>query len=246
MEPWSYVLLAVVGFVASVVNVLSGGGSFLTLPVLLFLGLPAAEANATNRVGIVVQNAASVWGFHRAGILDWRFALASSVPTAAGALAGAWMALHVGEQEFRRILAVVMVAVTLWTLLDPLQAGAATTVRSPRAPGVVAGFLLVGLYGGFVQAGVGFLVIAVTTFAGMDLVRGNAVKVLNVLILTLVSLAVFLAGARVDWPAGLALAAGSLAGGRVGVPLAVLAGHRVLRLVLAATVLVFAVLVWRS
>ena len=244
MGPWSYVLLAAVAFVASVLNVLAGGGSFLTLPVLIFLGFPAAEANATNRVGVVAQNLASVWGFHRKRVLDWRWALASCVPVGLGALLGAWLALHVEDRDFRRILAVVMVAVTLWTLLDPLNRIQPAGQRSPWSPGVLAGFLVVGFYGGFVQAGVGFLVMAVTTFAGMDLVRGNGVKVLSVLVLTLLSLGVFLLGGRVDWPAGLALAAGSLAGGLAGVPLAVLAGHRFLRPIVSATVIVFALLLW--
>jgi uncharacterized membrane protein YfcA len=244
MSPPSYVLLALVAFVASVLNVLAGGGSFLTLPVLLFLGLPAVEANATNRVGVVAQNLASVWGFHRQSVLDWRWAFASAAPASLGAVIGAWLALHVHDRDFRRILAVAMVAVTLWTLADPRDRIRPAGGRSPWSPSVLAGFLVVGFYGGFVQAGVGFLVLAVTTFAGMDLVRGNAVKVLNVLLLTVLSLGVFVLGGHVDWPAGLALAAGSLAGGLAGVPLAVLAGHRFLRPIVSATVIVFAVLLW--
>jgi uncharacterized protein len=244
MTPWSYVLLALAGFLASVLNVLAGGGSFLTLPVLIFLGLPAAEANATNRVGVVAQNAGSVWGFHRKGVLDWRWALASGVPSCLGALAGALLALRIDDRDFRRILAVLMVVMTLWTVADPLKRLHVAGRRPAWSPAVVLGFLAVGLYGGFVQAGVGFLVLAVTTFAGIDMVRGNAIKVLNVLALTLLSLAVFVASGKVDWPAGLALAAGSLAGGLAGVPLAVFAGHRVLQRFVTATVLIFAVLLW--
>lgn len=231
---------------SSVLNVLAGGGSFLTLPVLIFLGLPAAEANATNRVGVVAQNLGSVWGFHRKGVLDWRWALASGVPACLGALLGSWLALRVDDRQFRRILAAVMVAVTLWTLVDPLKKIQRSATRHPWTPSVAAGFLVVGLYGGFVQAGVGFLVLAVTTFAGLDLVRGNAIKVFNVLALTVISLGVFILGGTVDWPAGLALAAGSLAGGLAGVPLAVLAGNRWLRPVVTATVIVFAVLLWMT
>lgn len=226
-------------------NVLAGGGSFLTLPVLIFLGLPAAEANGTNRLGVVAQNVGAVWGFHQQRVLDWRWGLASSLPAGIGALAGATLALYVPDREFRRILAGLMVTLTLWTLLSPLKKGAhPEATRSPWSPFVVAGFFGVGLYGGFVQAGVGFLVLAVTTFSGLDLVRGNAVKVLNVLVLTVLSLGVFVAGGRVQWLAGLALALGSLAGGMAGVPLAVYAGHRWLRHIVTATVIVFAVMLW--
>ena len=230
---------------SSVLNVLAGGGSFLTLPVLIFLGLPAAEANGTNRLGVVAQNAGAVWGFHRQRVLDWRWGLVSAVPAGLGALVGATAALHTTDRGFRRILAGVMVAVTLYTLVDPLKKmDRPATSRSAWSLPVVAGFFVVGLYGGFVQAGVGFLVLAVTTFAGLDLVRGNAVKVLNVLVLTVLSLCVFAAGGRVQWLAGLALALGSLAGGVAGVPLAVYAGQRGLRSIVTVTVIVFALLLW--
>ena len=230
---------------SSVLNVLAGGGSFLTLPVLIFLGLPAAEANGTNRLGVVAQNVGAVWGFHRQRVLDWRWGLASSVPAGVGALAGATLALYVPDREFRRLLAGLMVTLTLWTLVNPMKKTESTaTTRSPWSPGVVVGFFGVGLYGGFVQAGVGFLVLAVTTYGRLDLVRGNAVKVLNVLVLTMLSLGVFAAGGRVQWLAGLALALGSLAGGVAGVPLAVYAGHAWLRHIVTATVIVFAVLLW--
>ncbi len=244
MDAWSYLLLALAGFAASVLNVLAGGGSFLTLPILIFLGIPAGEANATNRVGVVAQNLGSVWGFHRARVLEWRWALASGVPASVGALLGSWLALHVGDEHFRKILAVLMVTITVWTILDPLKSTRRAELRSPWSPAVVVGFLAVGLYGGFVQAGVGFLVLAVTTFSGLDLLRGNAVKVLNVLLLTLLSLLVFVLSGRVHWPAGLALAAGSLAGGLAGVPLAVYAGQRWLRVIVTVTVIAFAIALW--
>jgi len=246
VSAWSYVLLVAVGFVASVVNVVAAGGSFLTLPVLIFLGLPAADANGTNRVGVVAQNVGAVWGFQRHRVLDWPWALASIVPASAAAAAGAWLSLGLEEREFRRLLAVIMVAATLWTLLDPLAKAHPRAVRSPWSPAVVFGFLLVGAYGGFVQAGVGFLAIAVTTLAGIDLVRGNAIKVFTILVVTLVALGVFLWSDHVRWGPGLALAAGSAAGGMAGVRLTILMGNRWLERVVAASLIVFAVLLWSS
>lgn len=244
MSAAAYLLLAAVGFVASVLNVLAGGGSFLTLPVLIFLGLPAADANGTNRVGVVAQNVGAVWGFQQRGVLDWRWSLASAVPASLAAAAGAWLSLGLGEREFRRLLALIMVGATLWTLADPLRRVGRREPRPPSSPPVVLGFLLSGLYGGFVQAGVGFLVLAVTTLAGLDLVRGNAVKVANILAVTLVSLGVFMWTDHVRWGAGLALGLGSLAGGLAGAPLAVHIGHRWLQRVVTASLLVFAVLLW--
>jgi uncharacterized membrane protein YfcA len=109
---------------------------------------------------------------------------------------------------------------------------------------LAAGFFWVGIYGGFVQAGVGFLILAATTLAGLDLVRGNALKVLVVLVFTPLSLALFAIDGKVDWLLGAVLAAGHLAGALIGVRLTVLKGHRWVQQVVTATVVVFAVLLW--
>lgn len=235
--------LGAVGLVSGALNVVAGGGSFLTLPVLLFAGLPAAVANATNRVGVLTQSLGAIWGFHRHGVLDWRWALGVSVPAMAGSAVGAWAAVSITEFAFRRILSVAMLAVTLWTLAAP-NASAWARPRGPWHPAVMAGFFIVGLYGGFLQAGVGFFVLAVTTLCGMDLVRGNAVKVLSVLLVTIVALLIFAGSGVVDWPRGLALGAGNFVGGLIGVRVAVLRGHRWLHRVVTATIVVFAVLLW--
>jgi uncharacterized protein len=237
--------LAAAGLVAGVLNVLAGGGSFLTLPLLLFLGLPAAEANGTNRVGVMVHGVGAVWGFHRHRVLPWQWALGVSMPALAGAALGVWAALVVPDLAFRRILSVAMLALTLWTVAAPFYV-ARTEIRAAWSPAVVAGFFVIGLYGGFLQAGVGFLVLAVTSFAGLDLVRGNAVKVLSVLALTLLSLAIFAGSGVVHWWYGLALGIGNLAGALIGVRLTVLRGHRWLQRVVTVTILVFAVALWFS
>jgi uncharacterized membrane protein YfcA len=238
-----YLLLIAAGIAASILNVLAGGGSFLTLPILIFLGLPTVVANATNRVGVLMQNLSAVWGFHSAGVLDWRWALTASVPAVAGAALGTWAALFVGDELFRRILAFVMVVVTIATLFapEPRPADAAHPARSWL---VASGFLLVGLYGGFLQAGVGLLVLAITTWAGLDLVRGNAIKVVTVMIVTVLALAIFAAHDTIHWPMGIALAVGNTLGGLIGVRLAVTKGHRWLKGVVTITVIAFAIRLW--
>jgi len=245
------------GLVAGALNVVAGGGSFLTLPILIFTGLPATVANGTNRVGILLQNSGAVWGFHRHGVLDWATGIRAAAPATVGAVFGTWTALQVGDEEFRRILSLLMVAVTLWTLLgyDPRQRtpssrdeGARDPAGRPpaeRHPWVLAlAFAGVGFYGGFVQAGVGFFVLAVTTFAGLDLVRGNAVKVLCVLAFTVLALSIFAWQGMVVWSSGLALAAGTLLGGQVGVRFTTLKGHRWVRTVVTVTVILFAIRLW--
>jgi uncharacterized protein len=234
-------LLAATGFVSGVLNVVAGGGSFLTLPVLIFLGLPPTHANATNRVAVLTQNVGAVWSFQRYRVLEWHRAADMVVPSLAGSALGTWAALVVGDRGFQRILAVLMLAVTLWTLLDPRTrgAGGAGEARLGRTALRVA-FFGVGLYGGFVQAGIGFLILAVTTQAGLDLVRGNALKVLVVLLLTALSLAIFAGAGTVEWLPGLVLGAGSLLGSFVGARLTVRKGHRWIHGVVTMTVVLFA------
>lgn len=244
MSEWILlVLLAVTGFVAGALNVVAGGGSFLTLPVLILLGLPAPVANGTNRIGVLLQNLGGVWGFHRHQVLDWSWGLQVSLPALAGAVLGAWLAVDIGDLAFRRILASVMLLAALGPIVStgPVPRG---RPRPASSGFLIAGFFLVGVYGGFLQAGVGFLILALTSLAGLDLVRGNAVKVLSVLLLTVLSLAVFAWYDRIDWRLGLVLGLGNAAGSVVGVRLAVVKGHRWLRGVVTVAILVFAVRLW--
>lgn len=244
MDPLGYLALALVGFVGAVINVIAGGGSFLTLPLLIFLGLPPSIANGTNRVGVLAQNASASLGFHRHNILPVRWALAAALPATAGAIVGVWAALNVPDIAFRRILSIVMLGVAFGTLFRGAKGTPRPDVRSAWHPALMTGFFVTGIYGGFLQAGVGFLVLALTTFAGLDLVRGNAVKVFTVMLLTLLSLAVFAGAGQVHWPAGLALGFGNLLGGIVGVRMTVLKGQRWLERVVMVAIVVFAVLLW--
>ncbi len=236
--------LFVVGLVAGALNVVAGGGSFITLPALLFLGLPAAEANGTNRVGVLAQNVTGVVGFHRSRAMDWRWGLTVSVPALIGAGLGSWWALQMSDLGFRRLLSIAMLAMTLWTVTRSPRPQGEEEVGSPWHPGTMLAFFGIGVYGGLIQAGVGFAVLAATSAAGMNLVKGNAVKLLSVLLLTVLSLAIFASGGVVRWGYGLALGAGNIAGAMVGVRLAVTQGHAWIQRVVTATVIVFAVLLW--
>jgi hypothetical protein len=264
-----YPLLFVTGLVAGTLNVIAGGGSFLTLPILIFLGLPAGIANGTNRVGILLQNVSAVWGFHRYGIFDRRYFLTAGLPAALGSALGTWLALVISDRAFQQILALLMVVISLLSLWTPRRRkgrhppaktdGTGADAEDPdagasdgEAPGdrrwllLAVGFFLAGIYGGFVQAGVGFLVLAVTTAAGLDLVCGNAVKVLAIMCLTGLSLVLFAWQGRVVWSLGLCLAAGTILGALLGARLTVLKGHRWVRRVVTAMVVVFAVKLWFS
>jgi uncharacterized membrane protein YfcA len=236
--------LFAVGLVSGALNVVAGGGSFLTLPVLIFVGLPAGEANGTNRLGVLAQNLAGVWGFHRSGTIDWGWARAASVPAMVGAVGGAWLALQMSDFAFKRLLSLAMLGMTLWTVLARPRPADGAVLISPWHPGMVVAFLLIGLYGGVIQAGIGFAILAATSIAGMDLLKGNAVKLFTVLLLTVLSLAIFAAGGAVRWRPGLALGAGNMLGALVGVRLAVTRGHAWISRVVTVAVVVMAVLLW--
>lgn len=247
-SPLDALLLALVGLVAGVLNVLAGGGSFLTLPMLIFLGLPPSVANGTNRVGIFMQNVGAVWSFRRQGVVVRPFALWAALPATLGSALGASLALWISDRAFQQILAFLMVVMTLASLFSSSNAKTVldelSSATSRRRWGLAGGFFVVGIYGGFVQAGVGFLILAVTTWVGLDLVRGNAVKVLAVLCLTGLALVIFAWQGRVDWILGLCMAVGSVLGGILGARLAVLAGNRWLRWIVTAMVLMFALKLW--
>jgi len=241
-----HLLLFGVGIVAGALNVIAGGGSFLTLPILMFLGLPAGVANGTNRVGILLQNVGAVWSFRRDRVLDWKSLAWAAAPSLPGAILGTWLALIVSDQIFKRILAVLIVTLCLWTLWRDRNGSRAQVARtSPRNRAWMApAFFAVGVYGGFVQAGVGFLILAVLTASGFDLVRGNAIKVLTVLCFTVLALVGFAAQGRIDWGMGLVLGMGNFLGGLLGAHLTVIKGHRWVRIVVTVTMIVFAVKLW--
>lgn len=248
-DPLDYLILAAVGGVAGIVNVVAGGGSFLTLPMMIFLGLPPTMANGTNRVAILLQNVGAVWGFDRHRVVDWSWLRLAAIPILAGAGVGTWIAVSVGDEAFRRSLSIIMVAVALWTLWNPVEqvdpdAGLARRQGWKGRLMMGAGFFLIGVYGGYVQAGVGFLILALASVAGLDLVRGNALKVLVTLLFTPLALGLFAWQGHVDWDAGLALACGNVAGGLAGVRVTVLKGHDWVKKAVTVAVVAFAIRLW--
>jgi uncharacterized membrane protein YfcA len=218
IDSWGAIAaLAGVGFVSGFMNVLAGGGSLLTLPLLLFLGMPAPVANATNRIGLVLQNISASTAFHRGGRLPLRPTLWLLLPFVPGAYVGAVVAVDVDETLFRRVL-IVMMLLALYSILHGQGSRRLeSTARVPHPALLGLSFALMGFYAGFMQAGLGFLLIAALSgLGGFDLVRANAIKVSVVLISQLLALAVFQRAGNVDWRAGAVLAVGSAAGAWVG------------------------------
>ncbi len=235
--------LVAVGFVSGFLNILAGGGSLLTLPMLIFIGLPAATANGTNRVGVLVQNIAAIASFRRQKVLPLRLALICTAPSLLGAWLGARWAVEIDERTFERLLAFIMVGALVFTVIDPMKHRRTEEAHfTPARLALLLGsFFFIGIYGGFVQAGVGFLIIPLLMAFGFDLVRTNAVKIVVILLFTVPALAVFAYHGQVDWVLGLALAAGNGTGGWLASRMAVKKGHDWIKKVVTATVIVFAV-----
>ncbi len=216
MDWYLYPAVVAAGFVCGFVNVLAGSGSLVTLPLLIFMGLPATVANGTNRVGILLQNIAGVRGFQLHGLLDWRQALWLAVPATLGAVVGAQIAVDLDEVMMERTIGALMIVMLVIMLADPQRwlRGRGGTAQRER-PGLIelGLFFLIGIYGGFIQAGVGiFLLAGLVLGAGLDLVRANAIKVLIIFIFTVPALLVFLINDQVNWGIGLILALGNMTG----------------------------------
>lgn len=245
MEPllWQVPLLIAVGTIAGTLNVLAGGGSLLTLPILIFLGLPASVANGTNRIAIFFQNIFAIRGFRQHGVFPLKTALICTAPALIGSYIGASLAISIDDALFNKLLALIMVGVMILTAVDPARNYAAEEVKTTplRLLVLLVTFFGVGLYGGFVQAGVGFLIISGLLVHGLDLVRINAIKVIVIFAFTIVALAVFISHGEINYTLGIALAVGNSIGGIIGARLAVNKGHDWIKRIVTVTVLVFAI-----
>lgn len=205
--------LVAIGGVAGFINVLSAGGSMLTLPLLMFLGLPAQVANGTNRVAITLQSVSAVGSFLRAGHSNLAVSLRLSVPAVAGSVIGAWTATGISQAVFETVLILAMIGASIFMLLP--QPKLDTRPLTPGRLGAIEYLALfgIGLYGGFIQVGVGALFIVVLyRMLKIDLPQVNVIKVFIILVYTLPALAIFAFKGQVLWGMGLILALGHIAG----------------------------------
>ena len=238
LHPLSALALLAGGLFAGIVNVMAGGGSLVTLPLMIFLGLPPTVANGTNRVALLLQNATATWGFHRAGRLPWRITARTVVVTIIGAVVGALVASRISNAAFRPILGVVLIVMALFLLVKPSRwLEPKGNPDRPLSWRMQLAFFGIGIYGGFIQAGIGFFLLAALVLGlGLDLVRANAVKVTLVFAYTVLALAIFAISGKVDWLAGAVLAVGNGLGGYLGARLTILKGAPWVRWVLVLAV----------
>lgn len=248
MEVWyHYVLLVIVGFIVGFINTVSGGASLISLPFLIFLGLPPAIANGTNRVAIVIQTALGVAGFKSKGISTFPFNLYLGISALFGSIIGASIAVDIEGETFNRILAIIMVVVVLIIIFKPKISVEELTERVTGKylwVGIIA-FFFIGIYGGFINAGIGFVILLfLHYFNHMTLVRANATKVAVVCIYTLSALAVFIYNDKVIWEVGLVLALGNGAGAWFSSRISVGQGDGYVKIFLVTMVVLMAIKLW--
>ena len=238
MDPGDIVLLVAGGLAAGVVNTLAGGGSLLTVPLLVLAGVPGNVANGSNRVGILASNASAAAAFRRLGVSGLSRTLPVLVPVAVGSLVGALLVARLADETFERVFGVLMVPLLLLSLRPPVLKSVEGRIWSGQFTVLV--FLAVGLYGGAFQAGIGLLLMVALSRSGMDLVVVNSVKVVVIVVVTVIALPLFIVSGRVDWGPALVLAAGFALGGALGARLTVTRGSSLIRPVMVAAVLALA------
>ena len=232
----------IAGALAGFINTLAGSGSLITLPILILLGLPANVANGTNRVGVVMQNVVAIATFRQHGVLDVGGTWKLVVPSVVGSVLGAQLAVDLDEALLRRIIAVLMLSMIVVMFIQPdrwLQEHAGP--RKARLWVEVPLFFVIGIYGGFLQAGVGiFLIAALVLSAGFNLVSANAAKNLMVLVFTAAALVVFIVNDQVDWLLGVLLGAGQSLGAWIAARMAVKRGAPFVRWVVIVVIVLSA------
>ncbi len=214
---WLQYLLAIgAGVLAGVINTLAGSGSAVTLPMLVFLGLPANVANATNRVGVLVQNVVGISTFQQSGKMNLTGGLWLTVPAMIGAGIGAWVATILDKEAMNFAIGAMLLIVLVTILFDPKKWLRVQSEVKPGRPSIVTLliFFVIGIYGGFIQAGVGvFILTAMVLGTGYTLIHANAIKLMVVLALTLVALIVFmLSPLEINWGIGAVMAVGQSIG----------------------------------
>lgn len=251
MDLWQNLLLAGVGIIAGILNVLAGGGSLLVMPTMVFLGIPGAVANGTIRVAILGQNITAIAGFRHKGFSDFRLSFSLALCALPGAFLGAFLGTKLSNVWFNRVLAIVMLGALVMMILGrrkkkptlaapdnptPDENHSDAETSAIHNPNSLAGHLLMilaGFYGGFIQAGIGFILIAIMNgVMKIDLLRTNMHKVFIVATYTMAAIGIFAWQGKIDWTTGLILMVGMSAGGWIGSNLAVKKGESFIRAVL--------------
>ncbi len=216
MSEIQIILVLLAGVMAGAINTLAGSGSLITLPLLVFLGLPPNVANGTNRIGVLFQNITALSTMRANSALRIKGSWWIVGWCLLGSIAGARVAVSVDERWMNLALALLMATMLIVVIIQPekwLREPGEPTAGAWKRPLNWLIFVLIGFYGGFIQAGVGiFLLAAMVLAGGYNLVHANVIKLLVVLVFSVPALLIFLQAGQVEWRYGLLLAVGQVIG----------------------------------
>lgn len=238
--------LIAIGVFAGFINTIAGGGSLLTMPLLIFMGFPSSEANGTNKIALLMQTFFSVVGFKSKGVFVFPFAAYVALPAVAGAIIGSKIAVDISDQIFNRILAIVMLLVILATVFKPAVKKIEKDIMTGKKIWLsVIIFFLIGIYGGFIQAGVGFIMIAALTGVHhFNMAKTNSIKVFVAFCYNIAAVIVFYLEGKIRWEYGLTLAVGNSTGAWIGSRWSVGQSDKIIRIILLVMISVLSVKLW--
>ena len=212
-EGYEYFILFLAGFFSGAINTVAGGGSLLTLPILIFMGLPPTVANGTNRIQLIFAQFFAVYGYKSKGLFDYKLSIWLAFSAILGSIIGAKIAVEVPEEFFKKILSIIMILVMINILFKKNKKVETVTSIKKQKLSILL-FFFIGLYGGFIHAGVGFLMILVLCgINGFSIIKANSVKVFVALFFTLFALFIFILESKINLMYGINLAIGSSLGG---------------------------------
>ncbi len=233
-------LLFIGGLFSGIINVLAGGGSFLTLPILGFYGLPPSVANGTNRIGILLQNISATWNFIAKKEIRLSEVFFLTISTIFGAIVGTSIVLTLPERILKISIVIIFIVMSYFVLFSPKVWEEGKKLKANRVISALT-FFLIGVYGGYIQAGVGFfLIYALTILEGYDIKQANAIKIFLTLVFTVFSLIMFSFNNKVEIVPGLILGIGSFMGGYIGSYLNIRVSRKFIRYVVAGMMIISA------
>lgn len=233
------VLLLGGGFIAGIINTMAGGGSLLTVPLLVLAGAPGNIANGSNRVGVLSGSLSAATTFKRLGVSGFSGVGRILGPAVAGSLVGSIVVSGLADSTFERAFAVVMIPILFLSLRRP-DVEKLTARPQWSTPITVIVFFAIGVYGGAFQAGVGLMFIVALSRSGVDLVVANHIKSIAIFVFTCFALPVFILNHQVRWGPAFVLAVGVSSGSYTGAHITVAGGERIVRPVLVVAVFVLA------
>ena len=244
---WHYPILVLVGCIVGVINTMAGGGSLITLPILIFLGLPSNVANGTNRIGLIMTAFSANMGFKSKGVSTYPFNVYIGLFALIGSLIGAYIAVDINDKIFNRTLSVIMIIVIILILFSPKILKEDLNERLSGKNLVVSCFVFffIGIYGGFVNAGIGFIIMLfLNLYNKMNLVRVNATKSVVILIYSIGAFLTFLFNDLVNFGYGFSLGFGTLFGAWWSSRYSVIRGEGIIKIFLLISIFLLSVKLW--